>query len=518
MPGRGLRVSKGKTSAALLGLTILAGLLSLATWHGVAPVSPDGCAYMRGATSILSGRGFLAMTGYPQTTLPPGYSLAVALLMRLVPDPELAARLVSLVSSMLTVPLIYALARDFVGVQLGLLSAVLFALLPLRLELSTMVLSESLYLLLLVGAALAMIQSQKGRGIAWISTSGLLCGAAYLVRPEGSLSFVVLGTGVALAAPSWRQTASRLLSCSFCFALLAAPYIAYLHHHTGKWQLTTKTQVNLRVASWIDRGRTWNQMERLDRDGTRVVHPRIASDAGSILTRVMRNEATIIEGALRIVTAGVFLFFPPGLLLLIRSHSQQPVALSVLVVFLLPVAYLAAFFVVPRMLLVPAVAVIVCASAGLKWLGGDSRHTDDSSRIDPKARLLAIVLVCAYCLLLIRPIATAVSAPADRQGKEIGLWTKDNLPRPGAIMAPTPTAAFYAGRDHVLLPYEPVSRVLRYARVKGVELLLLQRGDRRLVHASVDEFVRSPMPMPGLHVIKQWDGAILVSLEGEPES
>lgn len=505
---------KSRLAWSIWGLTVLAGAVSIPAWRGINPVTPDSCEYMRGALSLLSGKGFISMAGESQTLFPLGYPLAIALFTWFTRDPEQAGRLVSLVSSTLSVPLLYLLARRFVGVQFGLLAAALFALLPLRIVLSTMVLSKNLCLFLLLSAALAAIYSQGGRSICLLGTSALLYGAAYLARPEGSLGYALLVITVLFAFRDPKQAAARVLVLTFSFALLAAPYVLYLHEQTGKWQFSGKTTLMLNVARCSYKGMSRAQMLRLDPAGTEVVPARPRYGTADMITKWAVNEAKMLRRTCRISTAALFVFFPVGLAQLFKRHSREPVVLSVLALLLSPFAYLPVFLVEDRLLLVAVVAVLICGCAGLKWLGHRTMPLPADNIIERKFRVVTVLLITVYCLILLGPMALWLSRAPARPDREIGLWIANNVSQPGAIITNFPQVAFYAGRNQVYLPYEPLQRLLQYTRANGVNLLLAGPGDARNVHPSIDQFLRNLRETADLSVLKEWDGLLLVALKG----
>ncbi len=109
------------------------------------------------------------------------------------------------------------------------------------------------------------------RMLACVGGAGLLVGLAYLTRPEGlavALAARRGGDRRRLAGRTGRRAARAALV--FCVALLlcVAPYVGYLHAHTGEWQLTAKSQ----DAS--HRGVARGRPQRPRSAGPRAVRPR----------------------------------------------------------------------------------------------------------------------------------------------------------------------------------------------------------------------------------------------------
>ena len=157
------------------------------------------------------------------------------------------------------------LGRRLAGPRAGAITAWVAAIAP---GLSTTLVnrgagSEAVYTLLVI-SAVWLVVSGAGRD-GWprmirFGGAGGLVGLAYLTRPEGLLMAVPLGLAVivvALRSPtgprSTRRSAAAGLVGVAVFGLPIAacivPYAAYLHDHTGQWQLTAKTQ-DASIEAW----------------------------------------------------------------------------------------------------------------------------------------------------------------------------------------------------------------------------------------------------------------------------
>jgi Gpi18-like mannosyltransferase len=205
---------------ALAALVILAIIGSALVWPRVAPVSPDSCEYLLGGASLFAGRGYFDHAGNVQTLFPPFYSVLIGAIAALGVEPVAAARLVTLLASSLTVLPLGLLTRRLFGNAAALSTALLFALLPLRLQISTMVWSESVYLLLIVTAAW-LWAIERDRPSRWRAvTAGACLGLAYLTRPEGLVAAAVLLALGACGFGVWKRAA--LPSLALCAGALAA--------------------------------------------------------------------------------------------------------------------------------------------------------------------------------------------------------------------------------------------------------------------------------------------------------
>lgn len=142
----------------------------------------------------------------------PGYPLMMMAASRLVraagcnADPEtwtLAGLLVACVCGVLSVAVVWCLARELMGERVANLSALIFAILPMPRIHAADAISDTPHLLAYVTAAwLATMGVVNGN--AWLlAGAGAASGVAYWIRPEGLA--VALCAWLAVACVGWRQ-------------------------------------------------------------------------------------------------------------------------------------------------------------------------------------------------------------------------------------------------------------------------------------------------------------------------
>jgi len=494
----------------LLGITALAAAVSIGVGRGIAPDPPDSAEYMRGAESLLAGKGLLDIEGGPQVLFPPGYPFAVSLLARCTGDIEPAGRLVSLIASTLCIPLLYMLALRLVGAPAALVASALFALLPLRVTMSTTIWSDSLYMLLVLGAMLAVLKSRLGRILWWLGLAALLCGAAYLVRPEGLIAFAILALGVALAAESRRLALGRVALMLAVLAVFVIPYASYLHRHTGKWQLSAKADYNLTVAASVGQSMTFSQMRHLNLEGTELIRLEPQRGLKAFCVRIIRNQALLWHGLCTSVTTGVLIFALIALPPLWQRHRDSPLHLCVMAILVLPMLYLSIFFVLKRFLLSMCTFAILAGACGAQTAtvpGQDAVEKSGRRTIS----IFSILLLACYALLMTGPLSRAWLHPEPRTNKQIGLWIRENVVGGDVVMTRRQQVAYYAGRHFHHLPYESLPRISAYARLKGIKLILLERGVPEDVPPEVDDCVRMRAERFGLRKLKVWHDFMLVT-------
>lgn len=177
----------------------------------------DPVLYMILAEHLAAGDGYRygfeadqGLTAY----YPPGYPLvlgAVVWLVRLLPGDvstfDVAVWL-NVVLSVATVGLVFVLGRRLVGVRVGLVAAALWALWPNLVFHSGVVLTETLFLFLLVAMLVLLLGDREAAhapGLARLVAVGVLFGLVLLVRPVSAV------VGPVMAILWWRHGARAAL-------------------------------------------------------------------------------------------------------------------------------------------------------------------------------------------------------------------------------------------------------------------------------------------------------------------
>jgi hypothetical protein len=470
---------------------LLFGLVLSLTYFAIDPIrtSPDSYDYMRGGISIWSGQGFQSMSGGAQLLFPPFYPFTIGALNCLLHDPLLSARLISLVSSLVAILLVYFIARTLVPGIPAVIAAWLFALLPLRIWLSSMAWSESIFGLLVLAATLLWIGPSRG----WVRASfcGLALGAAYLTRPEGFLVFAVLVVGGAIRVWHEQKRARivlfRALPLLIGFLLLASPYLLYLKAHKGKWQLTGKADVNLAIASQLSAEVPFSRLRTLSDDNREVNETRQGMDLRSVLRRTARNTRM----ALGILTDTVspFLLIMVGMgLATAWWRGRVGETATILLALAIPSLIVPFFFIQERML------IMICLVAIL--LAGPAFALNAPDIPERQGRLLGILAgLLAVCTAVwmaagspIRQMAAAPTQPGERLLRRALEREQDTQ---GAILGNgqiSRALAFETGRNHLFLPWEPLDRVLQYAEYRKAVFLIVQSTD----HPELAALARNP--------------------------
>lgn len=493
-------------AATLVGLT-----LSLIAWHSVAPITPDSSAYMQGARSLVRTGSYQTIDGHPLVIFPPGYPALIAALMPLTRSAEMAGRLVALVLATASIPLVFLLTRRFGSLLLAGAVAVLFAALPERVEHSVMIWSDAPFLFFVL-LTLVVVYRWLGTGQGrWAVLAGLVAAAAYLVRPEGLIVLTVALAVAIIGSRFERRVVAGAAAAIVIFALGAWPYVSYLHRHTGEWQLSGKSEVNLAIADDVTFGRGWTAFIQARKSGLVITQPPDTAPI-QIVRRAVVNEGLMLVRLARVATPIPFALVGLGVAGMFLSARYRPLPLEcvcLLAVLAAPLLYLPLFCFQARYLIQPALLVLVLAAAGAIYLL--ELVPPRTGRAAPVVAGVLLVSVLAYNA----PNLHGPGMSAHDLTRKHARWIRQHRPDAKGIVARNWYLAYRAELVHLHLPYSPVENVAAYARTYGASLVLLPTES---AHPSLCALAREPKAAHGLVPIREWGDAVLFELSDRPDS
>ena len=189
----------------LLLAILAAGLLLRLVWSLYAAREPSGLndpfTYLISAERIVAGEGYrFSFDGSPTAYFPIGYPAFVAAFVWIVEQTPLTdvPRVVGIVQALLgtaSIWLVHRIASGLYGVRTGLAAAAIVAFFPGLLMYSSNLLSETLFVfLILLALAVVTAVPWNDDSPTWrrLALFGLLTGAAMLVRPQASLLLIAL--------------------------------------------------------------------------------------------------------------------------------------------------------------------------------------------------------------------------------------------------------------------------------------------------------------------------------------
>lgn len=509
----------------------------------------DEAAYLLIARNLLAGNGYSELLGALDVHQPPvvGLLAAAGLALRLPIEWAAAAPAHLALGSLIVLPL-YALGQALGGRRAGLMAALLGALYP-ALAASPLYwgsMTEPPYVLFILTGVYATYRCGKAlssgvRPWGWAALLGLAFGLAYLTRPEallflavmlGYLGLLWIFDGPPRSRRLGRLAASGALAVAV-LALVALPYVLYLHQATGRWMLSGKAGTSMDIswafvndsqamhdqaaASLDSTGREimWLSPEAFDASITGW----IAADPQRFLTLVRRNVADSWDALF-----GAELFQPWLWALLALGLFGQPwtrARLRVNVLLLLaltPLASLWIVFIELRFMAVYLAISLIWAGAGLAhlsdWAAGtiEAALAPQGKTAGPRrqaARLAGAALVALAVAAMLWSGAQTTQQMIPRlpfHRVEAAGWLAAQTPAGAPIMARNAETALYAGRPMVAFPNAPWEQVLAYAQARGARYLVVDEWEIREVRPHLAPLLDGGVsPLPGITRVQRFE-------------
>ncbi|MGE0470169.1 MAG: ArnT family glycosyltransferase [Nitrospira sp.] len=488
---------------AFLGLVSAAVLLRLGLSFALPrAIKWDESTNLLLGYNLLTGNGY-TYSGYPELHFPPLHPIFAGLCWLLTRDFEMASNLENaLFGGFLLLP-VFLIARRIYGVQTAWVAATLLAIFP---PLTVNVLywggmSEPLFLLLLFGGLALLLTGLDDNRIGMFTAAGALLGLAYLTREEAIVFFGIflifasawLWKGVKICTP---RTWYALALFALPFVLLAAPYILYLHAHTGQWMISGKTNITWEAGGYGYGGKSLDHLYNdLDSSGKEInwlsrerfqasVLQNIFNNPGSLVQRVIRHGYSLKNeffattsfwwGFIPLVAVG--LFKQPWSRRRLRYEVVLITIILVLMLVFLPFGFMVRYFATAYPVL------LMWTSKGALELGGWLQDTVElwrgQSLLGQQLKaMLGWLPACIATLFLILTIPVAADRSVSQTFfgyKEAGLWLKAHTVVDAKVMTKELAVALYADRGWVPSPNTDWIQFIKYARVHDASYLVVR--------------------------------------------
>jgi 4-amino-4-deoxy-L-arabinose transferase-like glycosyltransferase len=201
----------------------------------------DEIDYHHIASNLSHGEGFRLDNGQLTARRPPLYPVVLSGLYRVFGDVPAAGRIFQVILGVCLVPLVFFAARRFFAVGTAWIASCLVALNPFLIFAGAYLLTENLYILLLLTGVLVAAKGMPEPG-SWRSAvlGGVVLGLADLCRPTASLAALWIALAVLFfgggAIRRRLQRGALLLAAVF---LTLVPWAARNHAALGKWIFST---------------------------------------------------------------------------------------------------------------------------------------------------------------------------------------------------------------------------------------------------------------------------------------
>ncbi len=458
-------------------------------------VQLDEAVYARLAENLAAGKGAVDLTGATSAHFSPLFPLILAVVGLVLNNYVLAGYITVIIFGSLIVVPTFLLGRDLFSERIGLMAAALIAVVPLFVDYSSRLYSESVYvffLLLVLWFGWWLLKEGRPRDGVY---AGLALGAAYLGNPS-AVFYLVVFTALALIVGR-KKRALRAMAGAVglflaCFMLFAVPYIIFIHSVSGQWTYTGKkadeqifaASRNLRYGSpeWEKRAMTLTDdgqetwLLRAQNSGDLmsffVQHPRAAAK-----TFVTESYVFYSEQLERVLPLWLLPLIGLGLFVQVWERRRS-LAIGYIAIMLAPVPIILAMYATDRFFMPFLPLALILVALGWQRWEDWAGETVLLSLPSAGERWRRLSRWAVGALVIIPVLVYAVSGVAsqgyDTQYREAGEWIKAETGSGKVIMSRwEATSPYYAGGISITLPYADYDRTAAYARAKGIDYLVI---------------------------------------------
>jgi 4-amino-4-deoxy-L-arabinose transferase-like glycosyltransferase len=470
----------------LLVLAAVVRLIVLAL-HAGSPIDMDAAEYVRMGANLGNGTGLVGMRGFPVVELGPLYPLLIAALTWFVRDAHVAALAIVVIAGVAYAGLLSAIARMLYGEPSARVAALIGAVLPILVQLSTETLSEIPYGVALLSGLWALLRYARARRITDAAICAAAFGAAYLTRPEASL---LLALGLAIVALASREGA-RSVRASAAFVAVAlvfvVPYAAFTAGVTGHVALESKTTVNFMQAKGMLDGTPYLAVADAVDDAGRPIGPEIApeyydphlraphvplSDRLAMMARAAVRHVHDLGAAFGARECGFGLLIVLSIVGLSHTIWPRTRARDELILFAFVVTLFVALSTVLHYWLRYTVAFVPFAAI---WSARGIAELQDWSR---RSRIADVGFTFLAMLVTGSLMVDIAEAPAKGIPVEhaAGMWIARHRPHHARVVDVSNRVAFYGGATWAALPYGNEESALHYLTAVAPDYVVLDTG------------------------------------------
>jgi len=472
-------------------------------------IGVDSYHYALMGHNILEGKFDTFDPNGRRWTLPPVFPLLVALFNLFIPNIETAGRSASIFAGVLTCLSIFLITRHLFGDKAAIVAGFLCAITPILTDYSELVLTETTFAFL-YGLALLFSYLTFCKPDRWYYPllTGMMCALMYQTKAYGLVFILFAMLVIAIGNKYKFKLGAKFLRNSILLTLLGwvilvIPYWIFLYNYYGKFVLDGKAvgQLSRMFAYDIPEERVDPRYEGTliqTNDGkldyaiyynNYIKPPKPLDFAKWFVNKYIKKLIQIfwdfpttlsypdnisLLNLLSIILIGLGLFTIP----LNAKHNFASifVLLWILPYFtILPMVFIEVRYYIPLV----AVLNIFAALGALKssdWLRSCFPMFDKHSIY----RRHALIIICLVIFIFFLPKNTLKATHASEpdifynEYRVAASWIKAHYnPPPSPIIEYAHSVSFYSGAQSLQLPRADPPTLLRFARERGVKLLVL---------------------------------------------
>ncbi len=228
-----------QTKFALAIVLAMHGYLLVAAWQQQSYLTDDSVQYLTIAENLTQGGVFsqsYAAPLSPDVQRTPGYPVFIYLMGRNCLLILVMQHIICLFSGVL----IYGILLMSAGKRWAMYGAFLYLLQPYSAILASYILSETLFIFLLLAWLWMLLKFWRGDGLHWMAASLACLSLAALVRPVAlPLLILVMVVMLVKALRDRRRWWMALAAILFVPAMILGPWLVRNHQRTNQWSLST---------------------------------------------------------------------------------------------------------------------------------------------------------------------------------------------------------------------------------------------------------------------------------------
>ena len=464
---------------------------------------------------------------------PPGYPLFIGLLNLIVKDLFVSAKLISLISSSITIVLSYLVGKELYDKESGLFAAFVYALYPVILVVSVDAYSDALFFCFLVLSIYLFLLSLKKDNYVIAALIGISFSAAYLTRPEGQfLLLLPLLQVFGVFSQKLSFSKKHLIKAAFIFlifGIIISPYMMFLKNYTGKLSPTGKANISILLGelsddreyhevvnapdNTYDRAafaltKDKSELQGWNRRENRSLKDYILKDPLTFLKRYQKN-------VLREIKTLNKLLIPIGLPFFFAFFNRELFSNRKRLIFMIfPLLF---FFMYPMFIIIEKQTLLVVVFLIYFSSGGFSHAPQVVSDLInyyglEKNRALQFVGRNIKYMIVVIMVLSSMSylkyskfdkVPDPVEHKRAGLFLKETVHAEYEklnIMSARPYVSYYSDARFTMLPYANSTDVINFGKLHHVDYIVI---DKRLLGMwdYYDELINMQDHVPGIELV-----------------
>lgn len=464
---------------------------------------------------------------------PPGYPLFIGLLNLIVKDLFISAKLISLISSSITIFLSYLVGKELYDKESGLFAAFVYALYPVILMVSVDAYSDALFFCFLLLSIYLFLISLKKDNYFISALIGMSLAMAYLTRPEGQfLLLLPLLQIFGVFSDKISFNRKYILKAAFIFlifGLIISPYMLFLKNYTGKFSPTGKANISILLGelsddreyhevvnspdNTYDRAafaltKDKSELQGWNRRENRSLKEYILKDPLTFAKRyqknVLREIKTLNKLLIPILLPFFFAFFNRDLF---RKRTRLIFIIFPLLFFLMyPM-----FIIIEKQTLLIVVFLIYFSSGGfsnsqqavsdlINYYGLSKNRTFEFAGRNMKYLIVVILVLSSMSYL---KYSKFDNVPDPVEHKRAGIFLRETVNAGYEklnIMAARPYVSYYCDARFTMLPYANSTDVINFGKLHHVDYIVI---DKRFLGKwdYYDELINMQEHLPDVEMV-----------------